>query len=94
MSNSETDEGAEHDHQDDPITHNPTARAKYLSTVVALPIALHYPALVVAAAMGLVDFDLVAQPWFLFDTLGWLAVMAYIFGEETVNAARRVMGEE
>lgn len=75
-------------------TEDPDARAWWLSTVVALPIALHYPAIVVVAAMGWVDISVITQPWFLFDTLGWLVVMAYIFGKETIQAARTAMEDK
>lgn len=97
MSNEETEaepKEEEHHHEDSPITHDPSVRAKWLSTLVALPIALHYPALIIAAAMGAVDIEVVTQAWFLFDTLGWLTVMTYIFGEKTVDAARKALGKD
>lgn len=86
-------EGEDHDH-DGPITHDPSVRAKWLSTIVAIPIAFHYPAIIVAAVMGLVDLEAVTQSWFLFDTVGWLGVMTYIFGERTIAAARQAMGKD
>lgn len=83
-----------HHHEEGPVTHDTSVRAKWLSTLVAFPIALHYPVIVILAAFGVIDITAVPQAWFFFDTLGWLGVLTYIFGEGTIDAARQAMGKD
>lgn len=72
---------------------DPEHRWHALSTVVAFPVALHLPALVVLAAFGVVDLTAVPQAYFVADTVGWLGVLAYIFGEQTIKAGREALGK-
>lgn len=83
-----------HHHEEGAVTHDTSVRAKWLSTLVAFPISLHYPVIVILAAMGAIDIAAIPQAWFFFDTLGWLGVLTYIFGEDTIKAARQAMGKE
>lgn len=74
-------------------TEDPDKRWVGLSTAVGFLIAIHYPALVVAAALGVVDLEAIPQPYYLADTLGWLGVMTYIFGEKTIASAKEALGK-
>lgn len=91
MSENNTDsDSTDNDHD----VENPDHRWHGLSTVVGLLVALHYPALAVAAAGGYVDLSAIPQAWWFFDTLGWVGTMTYIFGEDTIKAARQAMGKK
>lgn len=74
-------------------TDDPETRWKGLSTVVGLLVALHYPVLVTLATFGAVDLSVIPEAFFWADTIGWMGVMTYIFGEDTIATARSAMGK-
>lgn len=83
------------DSQEMDETTDPATRWIGLSTVVGFLIAIHYPALIVAATVtGHVNIEAVAQPWFAADTVGWLGVMTYIFGEDIIKSGRQALGKD
>lgn len=68
-------------------------RWEWLSTVLAVPIGLSFPALVVAGATtDAVNLGTVPQAWWLPYTTGWLTVLTYSFGGDTLAAVRDARG--
>lgn len=87
------DEAESHGHHDPEGTTHQAYRWKWLSTVLAVPIGLSYPALVVAgASTDLVALNSVPQAWWLVYTTGWLAVLVYTFGADTLKAVSEARG--
>lgn len=68
-------------------------RWKWLSTVLAVPLGLSYPALVVSgAATTTVALGAVPQAWWLAYTTGWLVVLAYTYGGDTLSRVADARG--
>lgn len=89
----DVEDTGDHEHHEAEGTTHVAYRWKWLSTVLAVPLGLSYPALVVAgASTSAVDLGAVPQAWWLVYTTGWLAVLVYVYGADTIRAVAEARG--
>lgn len=72
-------------------TKDPDVRWKGLSTLLSLAIAIFYLGLPTLAVVTSFELSAIPQAWWFMLTLGWVAVLAYTYGKDTIKAAREAL---
>lgn len=82
-------DGEGHHHHGGEGTTHESYRWKWLSSLLAGIVGVSYPALLVLHVLvpGY-SVGSIPQAWFVAYTTGWLAVLAYTFGADTIKAVQ------